>query len=72
MTALRFHRALYAGEAVDEAVKTFEGHASFERAEEPDYWVIRVQAEPADRERLIADELGNYALGISIRNRGTR
>ena len=37
---LRFPRAVYAGEAVDEAVKTFSRFAKFELSETDDHWVV--------------------------------
>lgn len=69
MRELRFHRDLYRGEAVDEALKIFDRFATFERAEEDDYWVVRLESGSEARERRIADELGNYALGLTLRHR---
>ena len=68
MTELRFHRGLYDGKAIDEALGVFAGHATFEQAEEPTHWIVRVEGSDAARERLIARELANYALGITIKN----
>lgn len=68
MTELRFHRTLYKGEAVDEAVKRFAGFGTFELREEPDYWVVEIQG--GDRERRIAGELGNFALGLTVKRGG--
>ncbi len=65
MTEVRFHRELYAGPAVDEAIKVFERFGRFERAEEPSYWVVRITTKTPARERKIALELGNYALGLT-------
>lgn len=67
MTALRFHREVYAGTAVDEAVKVFGGYARFELREESDYWVVELTTPDAARERRIAGELGNYALGLTVK-----
>jgi len=69
VTELRFHRALYRGEAVDEAIKTFDRYATLGRAEEDDYWVVRIEAASEARERRVADELSNFALGLTIRSR---
>jgi hypothetical protein len=66
---LRFHRDVYAGTAVDEAVKTYASFASFELREEPRHWVVRLTSADAARERRVAGELGNYALGLTVRNR---
>ena len=69
MKELRFHRELYRGESVDEALKIFDRFATFERAEEDDYWVVRIEGGSPARERRVADELANYALGLTIRHR---
>jgi hypothetical protein len=68
---LRFHRELYRGECVDQAMKALAAYASFERAEEASHWVVRVSASSPERERRVAGELGNHALGLTIR-RGAR
>jgi hypothetical protein len=68
VTLLRFHRAIYAGKAVDEAVKRFAAFAAFELREEPEHWVVQLSA--PSRERQVAGELANYALGLTVRNRG--
>jgi hypothetical protein len=72
VTELRFHRAAYAGTAVDEAVKRFGAFAEFELQEEPEHWVVRLRAPTVEREARVAGELGNYALGTTIKNRGAR
>jgi hypothetical protein len=70
MIELRLHRALYRGECVDEALKALAAYASFERAEEPEHWVVRVTAASPERERRVAGELGNRALGLTVRRGG--
>jgi len=67
---LRFHRELYEGKAVDEALKTFAKFATFEQAEEPSHWIVRITGRDAARERRIANELGNFALGLTIKSGG--
>ena len=67
MIELRFHRDLYRGESVDEAVKVFAGFARFELCEEPAHWIVRVSDE--SNERTVARELANYALGLTVRSR---
>ncbi len=67
MIALRLHRDLYPGECVDEAARALEGYASLERVEEASHWVVRVTASSAERERRVAGELGNRALGLAVR-----
>ena len=69
MIELRFHRDVYAGTAVDEAVKPFASFAAFELREEPHHWIVKLTSADAARERRVAGELGNYALGLTVRNR---
>lgn len=67
MTELKFDRSLYAGPSVDEAAKAYAGFAELTLAEEPAAWVVRVDG---PRQREVARELSNYALGLTIRARG--
>lgn len=69
MTARRFHRDLYRGAAVDEAIKVYARFATITPVEEDAYWVVEIEASSPARENQIADELGNYALGLTIRSR---
>ncbi len=66
MIELRFHRELYDGKSVDEALKIFGPHASFEQAEETAHWIVRLSAADGAREKRVAGELSNYALGLTI------
>ena len=68
---LRFHRTLYAGPAIDEAVKVFAAHGEFHLSQEPDAWVVRMRALKAARTRRLAHELANYALGLTVQRGGT-
>jgi hypothetical protein len=61
----RFHRDLYPSTAVDGAVKVFERFARFELADDGDYRVVRITAKRPERERKVALELSNYALGLT-------
>lgn len=70
MIELRLHRELYRGECVDEAMKALGAYAAFERAEEPAHWVVRVTAASPERERRVAGELGNRALGLTVKRGG--
>jgi len=70
MIALAFHRDLYPGETVDAVAKLFEGHARIALEESPSHWIVRVTAEEPEFERTVAGELGNYALGVAVRERG--
>lgn len=67
MIELRFHRAIYRGESVDEAMKALVSYAELERVEEANHWVVRVTATTPARERRVAGELGNRALGLTAK-----
>lgn len=67
MRTVRFHRELYKGEAIDEAVKLLGSFATFALTEEPTHWVVAVTGETPGRERRVALELQNHALTISRR-----
>jgi len=67
MKELRFHRALYPGEAVDAAIRTFDAWATFTRETSPSHWIVQISARSAAAERRIAGELSNYALGLTVR-----
>jgi hypothetical protein len=67
---LRFHREIYRGTSIDEAVKVFASYATFKLQEEAQHWVVQVEASAKDRERRIAGELGNYALGLTVKAGG--
>jgi hypothetical protein len=69
VTALRLARFLYDGRAVDAAVKRFAGKADFGLREDPEYWVVDVSHADGARERRVAGELGNMALGLTLRYR---
>ncbi len=67
MTTLAFPKELYRGTAVDEAAKVFGPFATLALREEPAAWVVEVSAPDAARERQVAGELGNYALGVTVK-----
>ncbi len=68
MKELRFHRALYRDEAVDAAVQTFEGWADVVRTQSPTHWIVQISGRSAALERRVAGELGNFALGLTVRD----
>ena len=70
MRECRFHREIYDGKAVDAAVKVLERFGRFELAEEPEHWIVRITAKTPARERKLALELGNYALGLTRKGTG--
>lgn len=72
MTELRFHRQLYSGEAVDQAVKAFAGHATFHLQETDDHWVVDLEARDPALQRRLEGELANYALGLTVQRGGAK
>ncbi len=69
---LQFSRQVYAGEAVDEAVKAFSKFAKFDLSETDDHWVISVEIGPeleAHSKRILG-EFGNTALGLTVQRGG--
>lgn len=69
MTELRLHRELYSGEAIDAAVEAFAGLARFELREEGEHWLVVIAECDGERDREIAGEFSNYALGLTIEAR---
>jgi len=69
VTTLRLPRDLYPGSALDEALGVFAEHGTFERKDEPSHWVVHITARSPERERRVAGELGNYALGLTVKGR---
>lgn len=69
MTRLAFHKSLYAGKAIDEAVKVFGTHATFTLTETGSAWEVQVAAPDARKELRVSRELGNYALGLTVQSR---
>jgi hypothetical protein len=67
--SLRLARSLYDAAALDEAVAAFSAHASIDRADDASHFVLGVRSlkESAERERRIAGELANWALGATIK-----
>jgi len=72
VTELRFHRQLYSGEAVDQAVKAFAGFAAFELERTDDHWVVRLTANNPGLARRLVGELGNHALGLTVQRGGAK
>jgi len=70
MVELRLHRELYAAEAIAAALEIYAPHAEIELGDEAAYQVVRVRAATPERERRVAGEFGNYALGTTVRGRG--
>jgi hypothetical protein len=69
VTELRLRRDLYDAAAVDGAAAVFAPHATLERHDDPSHWVVKITAATPQRERRVAGELGNYALGLTVKGR---
>ncbi len=72
MTELRFHRDLYRQAAVDKAVEALASYATFSRADEATHFVVKIEAATPVRERRVAGEVSNFALGLTVNQRGKR
>lgn len=66
MISVRLHGSIYSEASVQAAVAAFTEHATVEMSHDAGYWVVTVESEDPDRARLVAHELGNMALGLSI------
>ncbi len=66
---LQFDPELYVGEAIDEAVKLYGEFGQFELSRQADAYVVRVTSTSEHSAQMLADELCNYALGITIERR---
>jgi hypothetical protein len=67
---LRFHKTVYAGTAVDAAMKQVARFAGLEAVDDATHWVVRVTSKSPARERSVAGELSNHALAASAAARG--
>jgi hypothetical protein len=72
MTELRFSREVYAGEAVDEAVKTWSRFADFELSQTDEHWVVKVTPKHEAAARQIIGEFGNFVLGLTVDRGGIK
>lgn len=70
MRELRFSKSIYGQSAVDAAIQSFARYAQIERTDEPEHTVVRISASSPERERRVAGELGNFALGTTVRDLG--
>ena len=66
MTSLRLHGEIYSEASVKEAVAAFTDYSTVEMTQDGGYWVVTVEDEDPERAALIANELGNIALGLTI------
>ena len=66
MIELRLHTEIYGEPGIDTAVDRYRAYATLERLEEPGYRVVRVTASSPSRERRVAGELANCALGLTV------
>lgn len=66
MISLRLHAEIYTEASVKEAVAAFTDHATVALSQDASHWVVTVEHEDPDRATLVARELGNMALGLSI------
>lgn len=72
MRSLCFDKSLYDGDQIDAALSVYARFGSFEQRETDDAWVVEIRSGSSEKERRLAGELANYALGLTIRNRKTQ
>jgi hypothetical protein len=72
MIELRFPEDLYSGEAIDAAVKVYAEWAACELERDSGSFAVRLTAKPGVPEARVADELANYALGLTIEQQKDR
>jgi hypothetical protein len=70
MFELRLHRELYDSTALEAAQQIYAPYAEIELGDDGAHRVVRVRASSPERERRVAGELGNHALGMTVRGRG--
>ena len=70
MIELSFPVDLYAEAAVVEAIRAYHEVAECELTRSRDRCVVRVSSTTGADEQLLADELGNYALGLTVERHG--
>jgi seryl-tRNA(Sec) selenium transferase len=71
MVELRLNRELYAPAAIEAVAEIYRAYAEIELGDEAGYRLVRVRAASPEREHRVAGELGNHALGLTIRRRGS-
>jgi hypothetical protein len=67
---LSFPADLYSDAALSEAIVAYAGVAECVVERSGDRAVVRVTSTSDADEQLVADELGNYVLGLTIERRG--
>lgn len=70
MRACRLHRDLYSAHVVEKAVAVYARFAEIVVRDEEHHRVVSVTAKSPARERTIALELANYALGLTQQEGG--
>lgn len=63
---IRFHRSIYAREAVQEAVKAFADLATIRLVENPEDFLVHIEQPRPNVAAILADELANYALAETV------
>ena len=66
MTELRFDKSVYAAAAIDEAIGLYASYATLEKSDADGAVVVKVTGKTDSRERKVAGEFANHALGRTI------
>ena len=63
---VKLHKSMYMQQAVRDAIRTFDGFASFELGRDADYYTIEISAVDPDVDGDLVGELCNFALVNTI------
>lgn len=69
MRVVKFDKAIYLGEQVDAAVKVYTRFGTLNLSDTEQAWVVEVDAGNESRDKRLAGEIANYALGLTVRMR---
>lgn len=70
MRQVRFARTVYRGEDIDRAVKLYTPYGELSTSETDSHWVVDIECGHKGKERRLAGELCNYALGLTVQAGG--
>ena len=70
MRTLKFHHHVYSGRAIDDALGRLARFGNIDRSFEGEYFVVHVSAGSPAKERQLAGEIANHALGLTVERGG--
>jgi hypothetical protein len=69
---LKLHDQLYSVRSVEEAAHVYSGHAQVAVQPAPPYFEVSVSSDSPEAEGVVAGELANYALALTVEARRTK